>query len=257
MVETLAVVAFGLIVGSFTNVLIARVPAGEDWVNGSSHCPKCHHDIAWHDNIPVLSWLWLRRKCRHCSEPISGRYPLVELLVAGLFLGVYLAWGLTLLALGFAYLAVISVALVFIDLDVKRLPNSLVLPSYAILGVILTAHAATHGAWSDLGRAGIGLAAWGGFYGLAWFIYPKGMGFGDVKTAGLLGMAAGYLGYAELAVGGFLGPMLGGVAVIAGLILGRLRRDSQVPYGPALIVAAWAGYLAGPAIGDIYLKLIT
>ncbi len=257
MIETLGVVAVGLIVGSFTNVLIARVPKGQDWVNGSSHCPRCAHDIDWYDNIPVLSWLWLRRRCRHCREPISGRYPLVEILVAALFVAVYLAWGLTLLALGFAYLAVVSVALLFIDLDVKRLPNSLVLPSYGILGVTLAAHAAVQGAWGDLGRAGIGFAAWGGYYGLAWLIYPKGMGFGDVKTAGLLGMAAGYLGYAELAVGGFLGPMIGGVAAIVGLLLGRLRRKSQVPYGPALIVAAWTGYLAGPAIGDIYLKLIT
>ena len=250
-----AVVGFGLLVGSFTNVLIARVPGGEDWVRGSSRCPKCEHDIAWYDNVPVVSWLWLRRKCRHCGEPISGRYPLVELTVMTLFVGVYTVWGLSLLALALAYLAVVSTALVFIDLEVQRLPNALVLPSFAVVGLLLVADAAVEQAGQDLVRAAIGLVALGGFYGLMWFIYPAGMGFGDVKTAGLLGMTAGYLGYTELGVGAFFGPILGGAVALAGLALRKMTMKSKVPYGPALIIGAWIGYFAGPAIGDIYLKL--
>lgn len=252
-----AVAAIGLIVGSFTNVLIARVPAGEDWVKGSSHCPKCGHDIAWYDNVPVLSWLWLSRRCRHCKQPISGRYPLVELLVAGLFVGVYLTLGLTIAAVGFAYLACVSVALVFIDIDTQRLPDRLVLPSYLVVGAAVTADALVAGHPGDLLRAGAGLAALGGFYGLMAILYPAGMGLGDVKMAGLLGMAAGHLGWSQLAVGAFLGPLLGGLAVIPGMIAGKIGRKTRVPYGPALIAGAWIGYFAGPAVAGIYVRMFT
>lgn len=250
-----AVLGVGLAVGSFTNVLIARIPVHEDWVRGSSHCPRCGHDLAWHDNIPILSWLWLRRRCRYCGGPISGRYPLVEALVAGLFVAVYLIHGFSLLAAALAVLAVVSVALVFIDLDVRRLPDSLVLPMYPVAALLLSADAWAAGEWGNLWRAGLGLLIMGGFYGLLWLCYPAGLGRGDVKTAGLLGLAAGYLGWAHLAVGMIAGPLLGGVAVMIGLATGRLTRKSMVPYGPALIVGAWLGYLVGPGIADAYLAL--
>ncbi|MCJ7827183.1 MAG: prepilin peptidase, partial [Demequinaceae bacterium] len=251
-----AVAGFGLILGSFTNVLIARVPAGEDWVRGSSRCPRCRHDLAWYDNIPLLSWLWLRRRCRHCAAPISARYPLVELLVAGFLVAVYLAHGVTFLSAALAFLAIVSIALVFIDIDTQRLPNALVLPAYPAVLILLIADAGVQGDWGSVARAGIGLLAVGGFYGLMWVAYPAGLGFGDVKCAGLLGMVGGYLGWSSLAVGAIAGPLLGGLVVLVGLVMGRLHRKSKVPYGPALIGGAWLGFLAGPAIADAYLDLM-
>lgn len=252
----LAVAGVGLAFGSFANVLIARVPAGEDWVRTPSHCPLCGHRIAWYDNVPVLSWLWLARRCRHCRQPISLRYPLVEMLVAGLFVATYLVHGVSLVSAVLAYLAVVSVALVFIDIDVSRLPDRLVLPLYPLVLASLIIDSATRGEWGHLLRAGIGLFIAGGFYGLMWVLYPAGLGFGDVKSAGVLGLAGGYLGWPQFAVGAISGPLLGGIAVLGGLAIGRLHRKSKVPYGPALIGGFWLGYLVGPAIASTYIDLL-
>lgn len=252
-----AAVAFGLACGSFVNVLVARVPAGEDWVREPSHCPRCGHRIAWYDNIPVLSWLWLRRRCRHCRKPISGRYPAVELLVAALFVGVAALAGPSALALALVYLACVSVALVFIDLDVQRLPDSVVLPSMGVVGALLIADAAIGGAWWPLLRAGVGFLALGGFYLLMVTLYPRGMGWGDVKTAALLGMPLGYVGWSALAVGAFFGPILGGLAVLPGLIARKVSLSTRIPYGPALIAGAWVGLLAGSLLFRAYVRLFT
>ena len=252
-----AVVLVGLACGSFANVLIARVPGGEDWIREPSHCPRCGHAIVWYDNIPVLSWLWLRRRCRSCRTRISGRYPVVEMVVAGLFAGVYMAFGLSFLALALAYLALISVVLAAIDLDVHRLPDALVLPALPTLAVVLAADAAFEGAWWPLVRAVIGAVALAGFYFLMLVINPRGMGWGDVKTAGVLGLALGYLGWAHLAVGAFFGPMLGGGAVIIPLMLGRVSLKTKVPYGPALIAGAWVGLFCGSALFGTYVRLFT
>jgi leader peptidase (prepilin peptidase)/N-methyltransferase len=249
-------VGVGLACGSFVNVLIVRIPAGEDWVWSSSRCPRCRHDLAWYDNIPLLSWLWLRRRCRYCAAPISARYPLVESLVAGFVVAICLIHGVSFLSAALVYLAIVSAALLFIDLDVQRLPDALVLPAYPVTLALLTADACMEGEWGGLVRAGLGILAVGGFYGLMWVAYPAGLGFGDVKTAGLLGLAGGYLGWTSLLVGAIAGPILGGVAVLLGLATGRLHRKSKVPYGPALIGGAWLGYLAGPAIAGAYLGLM-
>jgi leader peptidase (prepilin peptidase) / N-methyltransferase len=253
----LAAAVFGLVVGSFTNVLIARVPSGEPWIRGSSRCPRCRHDLAWYDNVPIVSWLALRRRCRHCGLPISARYPTVELLVALMWVGIAAAFGATLLALAFGYLACISVALVFIDLDVQRLPDALVLPSYPIVAALLVADAAASGEWFTLARGAAGVGILGGFYGLLWFAYPSGLGRGDVTTAGLAGMVLGYLGWSGLAVGAISGPILGGLVVVIGLASHTLTRKSRVPYGPALLAGLWLGVFAGRAIGDWYVALFT
>lgn len=252
-----AVVAFGLAWGSFANVLIARIPAGKDWVREPSHCPTCGHPIAWHDNIPVVSWLYLARRCRHCHRPISARYPLVEMLVAAAFAAVYLVFGLTFVALALAYLALISVVLAAIDLDVKRLPDAIVLPAYPALLVMLGADAAVSGEWWPLARGAIGAVVLAGFYFLMLAIYPRGMGWGDVKTAGVLGLALGYLGWAQLGVGAFFGPIFGGLAVLPGLLAGRLSLKTRVPYGPALIIGAWLGLFAGSELFGMYVRLFT
>lgn len=247
---------FGLLLGSFVNVLIARVPAGEDWVRGSSRCPKCRHDLAWYDNIPLLSWVVLRARCRYCSARISARYPVVEVLVAGLVVAVAVQHGVSVLTLALVYLAAISVALAFIDADTQRLPDAIVLPALVALPVLLALDAALSDGWGNLARAGAGCAILGGFYGLMWLVYPPGLGLGDLKVAALLGFVLGYIAWPALAVGAIAGPLLGGGVVVVGLATRRLNRRSRVPYGPALLSGAWIGILAGSLIGHAYLRLV-
>ncbi|WP_291382154.1 A24 family peptidase [Demequina sp.] len=247
----------GLLCGSFTNVLIARVPSGEQWRTGSSRCPNCRTDLAWYDNIPVLSWVLLRRRCRHCHEPISARYPVVELTVAIVFALVADVFGTSALAVALVYLAVITVALTAIDLEHRRLPDALTLPAYPVLAVAIAIYAGMENEWWILARALIGAAILGGVYFALWFAYPKGMGFGDVKAAGMLGLALGAVGWSAVAVGAIAGPLIGGVVGVAVVIRSRRARGVAIPYGPWLIAGAWLGILAGNWIGHGYVDLVT
>lgn len=250
-----AVAALGLAFGSFATVLVARVPEGRNFAQGRSGCPKCGTAIAAYDNIPVVSWVLLRGKCRHCKEPIAAIYPLIELAVATLVLATYLIWGVSWTSLLLTYLAIVTVALFVIDLKHRRLPHSLVLPSYPVV-IVLMAIAWLTGESNSWWSALIGLLSLGGLYGLLWFFYPKGMGFGDVTTAGLLGLVLGYLGLESVAVGGISGPLIGGLVVIVLVLAKRVGRSSAIPYGPALISGAWLGIFAGPSIADAYLALV-
>src|SRR3954451_16420393 len=148
---------FGLLIGAFLNVVVWRVPRGESVVHPPSHCPACDAPIAPRDNIPLLSWLLLRGRCRSCGAPISARYPLVELLTAVLFAGLAAWFGPVAQLPAFLYLAAVGVALALIDLDVKRLPDVLTLPSYGVGLVLLgIASGAHHNGWSMI-RAVIGM----------------------------------------------------------------------------------------------------
>jgi leader peptidase (prepilin peptidase)/N-methyltransferase len=248
--------ALGLAVGSFLNVVIWRVPRGESVVRPPSHCPGCDRPIRPRDNVPVLSWLLLRGKCRDCGEPISIRYPLVELGTAVLFAVLTLSIGFEAELPAFLYLGAIGVALAMIDIDVKRLPNAIVLPSYPVAAVLLTVAAAVEGQWEDLLRAGLGMVALYAFYFLLALVYPAGMGFGDVKLAGLLGLFLGWLGWAEVVTGGFLGFLFGGV-VGGGLVLvRRAGRKSMLPFGPFMLAGALVAILWGGALADLYLDTV-
>jgi leader peptidase (prepilin peptidase)/N-methyltransferase len=201
----------GLVVGSFLNVVIWRVPRGESVVSPPSHCPGCDRPVRPRDNIPVLSWLLLRGRCRDCREPISPRYPLVEAGTAAVFVLLAASIGLEPELPAFLYLGAICVALALIDIDVKRLPNVIVLPSYPVALVMLGAAALVDNRWDDLLRAVLGMVALYALYFLLALVYPAGMGFGDVKLAGVLGLYLGWLGWAEVVTGGFLGFLFGGV----------------------------------------------
>jgi leader peptidase (prepilin peptidase)/N-methyltransferase len=243
----------GLLIGSFLNVVIWRVPRGESIVSPPSACPSCEERIRPRDNVPVVSWLLLRRRCRHCRAPISARYPLVELLTGAVFAVLAARLGPVAELPAFLYLGAIGVALALIDLDVKRLPNAIVLPSYAVAGVLLGA-AAVFG--DDLGsylRAVLGMAALFGLYFVLALVYPAGMGFGDVKLAGVLGLYLGWLGWGEVVSGGFLGFLLGGVVGGALMIARRAGRKSQIPFGPFMLAGAFAAILWGGALADLYL----
>lgn len=246
---------FGLAIGSFLNVVIWRVPRGESVVSPSSACPRCGNAIAARDNVPVLSWLLLGGRCRYCHEQISGRYPLVEAGTAVLFVVAALRFGWSWELPAFLYLAAITVALAMIDIDVHRLPNAIVLPSYLVAGVLLVGAALLQGDPGSALRSVLAGVALYAFYFLLAFIYPAGMGFGDVKLAGVLGLYLGYLGWGEVVVGGFLGFVVGGLSGAALIVLRRAGRKSKIPFGPYMLVGAWISVLAGGALVDWYLDL--
>jgi len=246
---------FGLIIGSFLNVVIIRVPQGRSVVTPRSACPTCEQPISGFDNIPVLSWLLLRGRSRCCGEPISPRYPMVEALT-GLAFGLVAGWkGWSWELPGLLYLAAVGIALAVIDYDVKRLPDAIVLPSYPVAAVLLAlAAGAQEHPWSLVGMA-VGAAAVWSFYFLLVLIYPAGMGFGDVKLGGLLGLYLGWYGWEETVVGGFTAFVLGAVVgIVAMLFLGATRK-SAIPFGPFMIVGAWFGLVQGSALVEGYLRL--
>ena len=243
----------GLLVGSFLNVVVWRVPRGESVVRPPSHCPACGNPVRPRDNVPVVSWLLLRGRCRDCREPISARYPLVELLTASVWVvladRIGFSWDLP----AFLYLGAIGVALALIDIDVKRLPNAIVLPSYVVGGTLLGAAAVLEGEPGRLVRVVVGGAALYAFYFLLMLIQPRGMGFGDVKLAGVLGGYLAWLGWGELVVGGFTAFLLGGVAGIALMAVRRAGRKSHIPFGPWMLLGALIAILWGGALADLYL----
>lgn len=252
---TLAAV-LGLAVGSFLNVVIWRVPRGESIVRPPSHCPACGHAVRTRDNVPVLSWLVLRGRCRDCDAPISPRYPMVELGTAAVFVALTLRIGADSALPAYLYLGAIGVALALIDLDVKRLPNVIVLPSYGVAAVLLAFGTLGDADGQDMLRAALGMVALYGFYFLLALIYPSGMGFGDVKLAGVLGLYLGYLGWAEVLVGGFLGFLFGGVVGGALMAARRAGRKSSIPFGPFMLAGALVAILWGGALADLYLNSI-
>ena len=244
---------FGLLIGSFLNVVVWRVPRGESLMHPPSHCPRCDAPIKPYDNVPVVSWLLLRGRCRNCGAPISARYPLVELATGVLFGGLAARIGFDWALPAFLYLGAICVALALIDLDTKRLPNVITLPSYVVGLVLLGGAALLSGDTDALVRAAVGMAALYGIYFLLVLAYPAGMGFGDVKLAGVLGMYLGYLGWSEWTVGWLLGFMLGGLFGVLAIVARRATRKTHVPYGPFMIAGALIAVFAGPAIADLYL----
>lgn len=255
MTLLLAVGLLGLLVGSFLNVVVWRVPRGESVVRPPSACPACGAPVRPRDNVPVLGWLLLRGRCRDCSAPVSVRYPLVELATAVLFVVVTARFGLDPVLPAYLYLAAVGLALALIDVDCKRLPNALTLPSYPVLAALLAVGAVLGSDSGELVRALLGGAAMYAVYFALCFAYPAGMGFGDVKLAGVLGMATAWLGWGAWTVGLFLGFLLGGVFGLAIIGLRRGGRKTAVPFGPFMLLAALIAVLAGPDLAAAYLEL--
>ena len=257
-----------LLVGSFLNVVIYRVPLGQSIVSPPSACPRCGARVRRRDNVPVLSWLVLRAKCRDCGEPISARYPLVELATGLLFAAAAyrfpLPYGIpaqyivatVMILVALLYFAAISVALTGIDLDTHKLPNTIVLPSYIVVAALLTAASVVYGDYTQLLPALIGAVAMFVVYFAMALAYPGGMGFGDVKLAGVIGLLLGFLGWGILIVGAFAAFLLGGLFGIALLATRRARRGSGIPFGPWMLGGAWVGIFFGSQIWTGYLGLV-
>ncbi len=248
MTATLAPAAlFGLLIGSFLNVVAWRLPRGESLVAPGSHCPGCDAPVKPYDNVPVVSWLLLRGRCRGCGERISARYPLVESATALLWAGVVaVAWGEPeRIALGIA-LVTLLVPVTLIDLEHRIIPNKLTAP-FAVLAVAIGLVLAP----GEVPEQLIAGAAAGGFLLAAAMANPRGMGMGDVKLAAVLGL---YLGKA-VAPAMFVALIAGvvaGMAVMArkGVVEGR---RTKVPFGPFLALGALVGFVAGDPLMDSYL----
>lgn len=256
----LAAAVLGLAIGSFVNVVVWRVPRGASVVRPPSACPACGSRIRPRDNVPVLSWLLLRARCRDCAAPISARYPLVEAGTAALFAAAAALLGPSWALPAVLYLAAVAVALALIDLDVHRLPDALVLPAYPV-GAALLALASWHPGgdadWGALGRAAVGGAALLALYLAAALVHPGGMGLGDVKLAGVLGMYLAWFGWGPLAVGGFAAFLLGGLYAVGLLVTRRAGRGSGIPFGPWMLAGAAVGIAAGEPVARWYLGLLS
>ncbi len=247
----------GLAIGSFLNVVVHRVPVGASVVSPPSHCPRCENPIRNRHNVPVVGWLVLRGRCADCGLPIPVRYPLVELLTAVLF--VLVTWRALQLEQPAALPALLlftalGVALGAIDLDVRRLPNVLVLPAYPVIAVLLAAAAAVQDDWGALLRAVLGAVALFGFFFLLAILYPSGMGFGDVKLAGVIGLVLGWFSWSAVVVGAFAGFFLGAVVGVAVMAAGGGGRKTALPFGPFMVLGALAALWIADPVADLLLR---
>jgi leader peptidase (prepilin peptidase) / N-methyltransferase len=242
--EVVAAGLFGAVIGSFLNVVAHRVPLGESLVSPPSRCPECEAPVKPYDNVPVVSWLILRGRCRNCGARISPRYPLVELATALVFAAVVAVRGFDNdLVLELPFVAAL-IALAAIDFDHKLLPNKIVYP-LAAYGVIATLLVDREDLVENL-IAGAGAFA---FLLLAVIAYPRGMGMGDVKLAGAMGL---YLGLSVIPalLTAFLSGSVVGVVIIARE--GAAGRKKAVPFGVFLALGGIVGVLAGPELIDLY-----
>jgi leader peptidase (prepilin peptidase)/N-methyltransferase len=239
-------------------VVIWRVPQGLSVVRPGSACPRCGHEITARENVPILSWLVLRGRCSGCRSRISLRYPIVEAATGALF--VLMAWrvGFTPILPLWLYLAAAGTALFLIDIDEKRLPDVIVLPSWGVTLVCLGVAAVfTPDAGDHLAHAGWGALTFGGVYALIFYgTLGRGMGFGDVKLAPVLGATLGWFGWGATLVGLMGGFVIGGVLGLGLIMFGSLGRKSKVPHGPFMLAGTLVGLLFGPGLWDWYLTLM-
>ena len=244
-VELIAVGVLGALVGSFLNVVIYRLPRGESLITPGSRCPGCQAPIAPYDNLPVVSWLFLRGRCRRCGQRISARYPLVELLTAAVFLTIALARGVDDKLLWELPFAASLIAIAAIDLEHRIVPNRIVAPLalWALVASMVTRA-------DDLPELLIAGAAAFLFLLAAALAYPGGMGMGDVKLAGMMGLYLGVAVAPALLIA-FLAGALVGVAIMArhGMAVGRKK---GVPFAPFLAFGALGGLIVGTALVDFY-----
>ncbi len=239
-------VLFGLVVGSFLNVVIHRVPLRQSIIWLSSRCPQCGAPIKSVDNVPLLSYVLLRGNCRNCGARISPRYPLVEGITGLLFGVAAYRYGISLELVSALVLIGVLVALAGTDLEHRLLPNAIVIPA-TVVGLVLSV-AIEPSRWWVYFVATVGVA--GALFALA-VARPGGMGMGDVKMGGMLGAFLGL--YALLAV--FLGALLG--AIVAGILMatGRMGRRTALPFGVCLAVAGVLVSFVGPQIWGSYSEL--
>jgi leader peptidase (prepilin peptidase)/N-methyltransferase len=243
----LAALAFapGLALGSFLNVVAARVPLHRSLVSPGSACMDCGHEIAWYDNVPILSYLLLRGRCRSCGVHIPIRYPAVELVAGVLFAASFWRFGLTGTAAVASFFCLTLVTVSATDLEHHIIPNRIVVPAGLI---VLAANTALH----PSPRYAIAAFGASGFLLAAALAYPAGMGMGDVKLAFLMGAALGSSVTVALFVG-MLAAMVPGVYLL--IRHGQAARKMGIPFGPFLAIGSVVGLFAGPWLLHAYWAL--
>lgn len=261
---TLAASVLGLLIGSFLNVVIYRIPLGESIVMPASACPSCKYKISWFENLPIVSWIFLKGRCSNCGSKISIRYALVEALTAlvfGLVTYIFLESNPGLDAANVTELLALlvffscGIALAFIDLDHFRLPTKIIVFGAVSITALLLLTAANRAEWAPFQMALIGAASLFAFFGVVHLIVPSGMGRGDVNLAGLIGLQLGWYGLGTLMVGAFLGFLLGATFGIALMVTAGKSRKTKIPFGPWMILGAWTGLWFGEQIWLWYLSL--
>lgn len=245
----------GLVVGSFLNVVVYRIPAGLSVVHPPSACPRCGTAIRPRDNLPVVSWLLLRAKCRSCDLPISARYPLVEATTGGVFLATYLLIGFRWVVFAYLWFVAVTLALALVDFDTKRLPNRIMLPGTVVGAVLLFVGALADGSLAAYGRSWLTASAYfAGFLVIA-LIVPKGFGMGDVKLAFMLGMFTGFVSWTSLVAAVFLAVFIGGGASVVLLVMRRAGRGDAIPFGPSMVMGSWVAVGFGQDLVEAYLRI--
>jgi leader peptidase (prepilin peptidase)/N-methyltransferase len=238
----------GLAVGSFLNVVIYRVPLGRSIVAPRSACPACSMPISNRDNVPLVSWVVLRGRCRNCGEPISFRYPLVEGATAALFAGVALRFGAT--APLPAYLVLIAglLALACIDVESRLLPRSIVYVVFGLVAVLLVIASASTSHWRALGIAAACAVGWFALFFSIYQIDSRLIGFGDVRLSLVLGLGLGWLGVAPLLLGFFAANVLGLAFALVLIARKRWHWSVRIPYGTFLALGAAIAIFVGPSL---------
>jgi leader peptidase (prepilin peptidase)/N-methyltransferase len=245
----------GLVLGSFGGVVAHRVPRRES-IGGRSACPRCGHAIGAAENVPLLSYLVQKGRCRHCGEHISARYPLVELSTGILFALAVWKFGVTPTAAVYAGFFWVLVVLSVIDLEHRKLLNRIVYPAFVVGWLCLSATSLFTGEIERLTDAALGALIFGGFIFVIAFVYPAGMGGGDWKLAFVLGTFLGYLDApGVVVVGMFLSFLVGSVVGIATVLKEGGGRGTQVPFGPSLALGTAIAIFAGRPLLDAYLRL--
>lgn len=238
--------ALSLLLGSFLNVCIYRIPRGESIAYPPSHCRACGHRLTARELVPLLSWLWQRGRCRHCGAAISWRYPLVELLTAVLLTLVYLRFGWSWATVYWSAITALLIVISFIDLDTLEIPTELVMGGAVLATAYNCFSRRPFAEWALGGLLGFGL-----FY-LIYHLSRGGMGGGDVRLAGLLGLA---LGWRQLLLALFISFTSGAVIALLLLLTGRAKRGDPIPFGPFLAAGGYLAALWGEQIVRWYLGL--
>lgn len=235
----------GLVIGSFLNVVVYRVPAGKSIVSPGSACPQCNTPVSPRDNVPVISWLILRGRCRSCGAPISARYPLIEALTGLTFCVVALRIGADWSLLGELLFVAGLIALSAVDIERFLLPRKILYPSAALVASALLVAAAVDHRWHRLAVAAACAAGSFAVFFAINFIRPAWMGFGDVRLAGLIGLALGWLGAWYVVVGFMAANLLGAILGIGLMVAGHATRRTALPYGVFLAAGSILAILVG------------
>lgn len=249
-IEIILIFILGLIVGSFSNVCIYRIPRNESIIFPASHCPKCRSNISLKDNIPLLSYILLKGRCRNCKNKISIQYPIVELLTGLTYLIIYLIYGLSIQSLIYIILSSALIIIAFIDLNEQIVPDVISLPGI-VIGFIISFFVP----YISFINSALGVIVGGGIIliiGLAGSVIFKkeAMGGGDVKLAAMIGA---FLGWRYTIISLFLGFLLGAVAGIF-LILSKIKsREDTVPFGPFIVLGSFITLLWGEKIISWYI----